>query len=252
MRAPEALAAHLQAEQYHPRSDAHSNAICHAVLDDLLDSCTALREKAASGEIVARLNHTVQVGYQPWNIDLALGPPAGPAVPPRAPARIADATPAVVQLAVEVKGVMTEHGKARRNRLRDLQAFHGHAHMYDRKVVAGGVVVVNVAHVFWSPLRKPDDITHHDNIERIGRETVDLYRNLPLRNDPSNGPGLEAMCVMVVEHDNLAKNPGLPYGAPRPGPTRLVTSPPAPDPGDPLHYETFIHRLCRAYSGRWT
>lgn len=145
MRGPQEFVRHLQEHQYHPRSDSHSNAMCEAVLADLLEGC-------------------------------------GP---------------------------------------------------------------------FSSPLRGPDDITHHDDIGRIGKETVELYRNLPLRNEPSDGPGMEAVCVIVVEHDNLAKHPGLPYNAPRPAPTRLVTRPPAPQPGDPLSYETFVHRLCRAYRERW-
>jgi len=251
MRGPEEFVRHLLEEQYHPRSDAHSNAMCRAILNDLLDNCSPLAERAGRGEIVASLNHTVIIGYQRWNIDLAVGPPPGTPLAPKQDQRIRWDVPTVIQMAVEIKGVMTEHGKARFNRLRDLHAFHDHAHNYNRKVVAGGVVVVNVSPVFWSPLRAPEDITRHDHIGRIGRETVELFRNLPLRDDPSNGPGLEAVCVIVVEHDNLAKHLGLPADAPRPRPPLLVSKPPAPPQGDPLSYGTFIHRLCRAYVDRW-
>ncbi len=252
MHGPEEFVRHLQNNQYHPRSAAHSDAMCDAVLSDLLDTCSPLAERAHRGELVASLNHTVQVAYQPWNIDLALGPAADAPARPRAGERIRRAVPTVIQLAVEVKGVMTEHGKARKNRLRDLHAFHSHAHSYDERVVAGGIVVVNVSPVFWSPLRHEDDFTLHHDIDRIGRETVELFRNLPLRNDPSDDPGLEAVCVVVVEHDNLGKHPGLPFNAPKPEKSRLVTKAPAPHTGDPLSYGTFIHRLCRAYSERWT
>ncbi len=252
MNGPRAFVEHLQNNLYHPRSDAHSNAICRAILDDLIEHCEPLAKKAASGRLVAKLNHTVTVSYQRWNIDLALGPPAGGPVPPPPGDRIRYDTPSVVEVAVEAKGVMTEHGKARHNRLRDLQAFHHHAHIYDEKVVAIGVVVVNMASVFWSPTRDPSDVTLHSNIDVLSTETVGLFRNLPLRHTPSDGPGLEAACVLVVEHDNLLKNPSLPHGAPAPTPTVLVERSPAPSVGDPLHYATMVQRVCQAYRDRWT
>lgn len=250
MKGPDALVEHLAKQLYHPRSDAHSNAICNGILADLLDQCPAIAKKAANGELVAKLNHTVTVNYQTWNIDLALGPPAGKPIPP-AIGPIDFDTPATVQIAIEAKGVMTEHGKARQNRLRDLHAFQSHAHTYGSKVVAGGIVVVNVAPVFWSPTRSSDDITEHRSIERIGAETVDLFRNIPLRDEASAGAGLEAVCVLVVSHDNLRKNPDLPADAPTTTVTSLVTKPPAPQVGDPLHYSTFIQRLCRTFDERW-
>ena len=250
MRGPQALIDHFRAHHYHPRSDAHSNAICLGILDDLLDLCEPLAARAKRGEIVARLNHTVTVNYQNWNIDLALGPPPGAPQPSSADERITFAVPAVVEVAVEAKGVMTEHGKARHNRLRDLQAFHHHAHIYNQRVIAVGVIVVNIAEFFWSPTRATSDVTRHRNIEQVGAETVNLYRNLPLRNSPAAGPGLEAVCVLVVRHDNLGKNVDLPADAPAGGETVLITKPPAPQVGDPLNYATMVQRVCTSYQDR--
>ncbi len=82
MKAPEAFVRHLAENNYHPRSDAHSNAVCRAIVDDLLAHCPAFAERAQAGEIVAKLNHTVKVNYQDWNIDLAVGPPPGSPIPP--------------------------------------------------------------------------------------------------------------------------------------------------------------------------
>lgn len=82
MNGPGAFITHLREHAYHPRSDAHSNAICLAILGDLLEQCPPVAEKARTGDLVAQLNHTVTVNYQRWNIDLALGPPAGSPVPP--------------------------------------------------------------------------------------------------------------------------------------------------------------------------
>jgi len=251
MNGPLRLVNHLRRYNYHPRSDAHSNAVCLGILDDLLDHCTPFAQKAARGEIVASLNHTVTFNYEEWNIDLAVGPPPSAPQPPREGERIRMAVPALVELAIEVKGVMTEHGKARKNRFRDLQAFHGHAHQYNPRTIAVGVVVVNIAPAFWSPLRPHEDITIHDDIERIGAETVALYRSLPLRHAGPEGVGLEAVSVIVVRHDNLLANPNPPADAPPRVKTELVTRHPAPQVGDPLHYATMIHRTCAAYRERW-
>jgi hypothetical protein len=252
MHGPHALIEHLRTSLYHPRSDAHSNAICRGVLRDLLDNCPAFAAKAARGEIVAQLNHTVTVGHQEWNVDLAVGAPRGLPSPPTSGERITFAPPAIIELALEAKSVMTEHGKARRNRLRDLQAFHVHAHAYDPRVVALGLVIVNVAEHFWSPTRDAADVTSHRNITALAQGTVDLYRNLPLRLRPNDGPGLEAASVIVIRHDNMRKNAALPPGAPPPVETSLVTGSPAPAPGDPLDYATMIVRACAAYRERWT
>lgn len=242
---------HLRENQYHPRSNEHSNALCRAVLDDLLDTCSVIADKAAEGRLVAKLNHGATVSHQRWNIDLALGPPSGRRERPENGERIRFGVPTVIELAFEAKGVMTEHGKARRNRLRDLQAFHDHAHRYNSKVVAGGLVVVNVANNYWSPTRDESDVTLHSNIDRIGEETVELFRNIPLRDAGDEGGGMEGMGVLVIRHDNIKKNPNPPPDAPLSEETELVTTDPAPASGDPLNYATMIYRLCRAYEDRW-
>jgi hypothetical protein len=250
MNGPTQLIQHLSLAGYHPRSDAHSNAICKGFLDDLLDNCDVIRAKGNSGQLVAQINHTVIHGHERWNIDLAIGPPSE-VIEPTPDERMRYASPVVVEIAVEAKGVMTEHGKARHNRLRDFQAFHGHAHRYNSRVIAVGIVVVNISEHFWSPTRGTGDITIHRNIARLGRETVELYRNVPLRNLATDGPGLEAQCVIVVDHDNVAHNPAPPPGVPLSVPSRLVTGAPSPGPGDPLAYSAAVHRVCTAYGDRW-
>jgi hypothetical protein len=248
VRAPDKFVQYLSDSLYHPRSDAHSNALCLAILDDLLEHCTPLGDRAARGEIVAKLNHNVIVGHDEWNIDLAIGPAAAPSPPP-AERKIRMEPPAVVEIAVEAKAVMTEHGKARLNRVRDLRAFHSHAHLYNDKVIAVAVVAVNVAQHFWSPTRAPDDISRHG--PTVGAKTVTVFRNLPLRNAHTDPPGLEAVAMIVIHHDNLKKNPHPFPEMPTPTPTSLITAAPAPQPGEPMHYATMITRVCRAYRERW-
>ena len=146
---------------------------------------------------------------------MAVGPPPGAPLAPR-DGRIALGVPAIVELVLDAKAIMTEYGKARRNRLRNLQAFHNYAHSYNEKTIAVGTAAVNVSRVCWSPTRSTDDITEHVNIEALGPSTVELFRGLPLRHDPTEGAGLEATSVMVVDFDNLAKHPTPPRGAPLP------------------------------------
>lgn len=250
MLGPEKFVAFLQEHLYHPRSSSHGNEICRLVVDDLINHCPSIATRASSGEIVARLNLKQRVGHTSWKIDLALGRPAGSPTPPPEGQLIRYEKPAIIQVALETKAVMTEHRKARLNRLRDFEAFHEHAHRYNKNVVAVALVVVNASEAYWSPMRAANDITIHRNISVLAQETVDIYRGIPLRNKPTDGPGLEAFCAVVVRHDNLRKNPNLPVSH-RAGKSKLVTGPPAPEVGDPFHYASMIHRICDCYLDRF-
>jgi hypothetical protein len=238
MPAPAGFVEHLRQKGYHPRSSAHGNALCELVLRDLLVFCPKVGEHASSGMLVYDLNRKIFVGASQWNIDLVLGPPAGAVQAPVPSDPILRAPPATIRIAIEAKTVMTEHGKARRNRQRDLDSFHQFTHRYDPATIAAGLTVVNIARRFKSPLRPM--ISQHPNIERLVRETLGLLRTLPTRAAPGEGPGLEANGAIVVDHDNVD-----------PKKTRLVTGSPAPEVGDPLHYDAFLRQICDRYTQRW-
>ena len=245
MNGPEAFVQHLADEGYHPRSNKHGNFLSRAILEDIVAHCPAFAKRARAGEIVAKLNGSLQVGPKRRNVDLLVGPPPGFAVPP-SDGSIQMDVPATVELALEAKALMTEHLKARHNRLGDLEAVHETVHRYDENTIAVGVVTVNVSDVFFSQTR--GKIHSHKNITQVGRRTVDLFRTLPLRHDPGTEPGFEAVSVIVVDFDNLAQAP-----ADEPAPSRatLIYKTPAPPAGDPLHYATMIRRICKAYETRW-
>jgi hypothetical protein len=251
MHAPRKLVSHLISENYHPRSDKHGKILCLAMLEDLLEACPKLRNKAASGEVVAKINHRQTIGHDEWVIDLAIGQAASAAQRPAPGELIRMEAPAVIQIGIEAKSVMSEHKKARKNRLRDLNAFHSHAHKYADLTIAAGMIVINMAKWFWSPLRMANDITEHRNLETLPKEIVDTYRNIPLRENSTDNPGMEAVGVIVIEHDNLGANPKLPKSAPARRESRLVEVSPAPPVGDPLHYATMIRRICNAYTQRF-
>jgi hypothetical protein len=258
---------------YHPRSSRHSDFRSSIILRDLIDRCPAIKVKAARGEIVAKLHHHQMVGSDDWQIDLAIGTCAGNPVPPTSPAQLlglaaaADlgrpsitfAPPVIIQIAIELKGVMTEHGKARRNRLRDFGAFLGHAHRYDPKTVVAAFLAVNSAEWFYSQLNlgktARSEITRHGGKRRTGRqiakEVVDLYRSIYLRHSPEDRPGLDGIGVIAVEHDNISGHPDPSKYAQMHRPTTAAPAPPAPAPGDPLHYEAMLQRICNAYTARF-
>lgn len=248
------LVTHL-AGGYHPRTSKHSDFQSLIIIRDLVAQCPLIGRRAATGEIVANLRHHQQVGHADWVIDIAIGTRAGMASPLIVPAPIVMAPPVMIQIAIELKSIWTEHGKARRNRLRDFNSFHAYAHQYDPNTVAAAFLVVNSAEQFWSPLRDPNDITNHGGPKRTARkfaqETVDIFRSIHLRNSPADPHGLEAIGVVVVEHDNLVVNPNANNFAHLHKPTAIAPIPPNPPIGDPLHYESMIQRICNAYTQRF-
>lgn len=254
------LVAYLTKEGYHPRTSKHSDFQSRIIIRDLVAQCPLIARRAASGEMVAKLRHHQQVGHADWVIDIAMGTCAGtpklleletePGVAP-----ITMAPPVIIQIAIELKSIWTEHGKARLNRLRDFNSFHGYAHLYSQNTVAAAFLVVNSSERFWSPLRNKDDITVHGTAKKSSRqlaeETVDKFRSIYLRDRSGDAPGMEAIGVVVIEHDNLLSNPDASKYASLHGPTKMAPMPPSPAVGDPLHYESMIQRVCNAYGQRF-
>lgn len=255
MSIEERLAAELAQNNYHPRSSKHSDFQSKLIIWELLDRCETLRSRAASGRIVANLRHHQMVGSDDWVIDIAIGTCAGAPLPPLPGVPITIAAPTLIQIAIELKAIFTEHGKARRNRLRDFNAFHSYAHRYDPRCVAGAFLVVNASEWFYSPLRQAQDITKHGgpkvSLRSLIAKTVNLFRTIPLRNSLADGAGLEALGLVVIEHDNFGahENPAA-YGAIR-RPTRHLVSSPGLPIGDPMHVETMLQRLCVQYDDRF-
>lgn len=148
------------------------------------------------------------------------------------------AVPATTRIAVELKSVMTEHGKARKNRKRDLEAHHPHVHDYDRTAIAAGVIVVNASPTFRSPLR-PEITNHRKSPAELIEMVLDELNSVTMASAAS-GSGLDAKCLVAVSMDNVAWST-----------TSFVTSPPAPRVGSPVHWDSFIQRICDLYRRRF-
>lgn len=251
----EELAAHLASGGYHPRSQKHSDFQSLIIIRDLVAQCPILSRRAAAGEIVAKMKHHQQVGHADWVIDIAIGTCAGAPAPPTSDA-ITFGPPVIIQIAIELKSVFTEHKKARLNRVRDFNAFHGFAHQYDPKTVAAAFVAVNSAERFYSPLRRPDDITVHGSARvsarQLAKNIIDDFRSIHLRNSADDSSGLEALGAIAIEHDNLVIHPDPPAYAQLHKPTQPSPIPPNPALGDPLHYQSMIQRICNAYMQRFS
>lgn len=234
---PDSFIAHLCASGYHPRSDKHSNVLAQGIVDDLVKHCPTIRERAAAGELVYDLNFTLRAGTADWNVDLVLGAPQLGTQPPPTGTRIHRQAPSNVQIAIELKAVMTEHRKAVKNRKRDLEAHHEHVHNYNNNAIAGGLLIVNAAPTFKSPLRP--ELTVHKNPAKLVAHCVSEFRSVAVRGGQT-GYGLEAKCALVVSVDNV-NLAGACYD----------TTAPAVPIGDPLHYDSFIRTICELYTRRF-
>jgi len=246
----------LNASGYHPRSSKQSDFQSTIIIRDLVAQCPLMAARAKAGELVAKLRHHQIVGHADWVIDIAFGTCAGAPIPPLIPGvTITIAAPVMIQVAIELKSIWTEHRKARLNRLRDFNSFHGYAHQYNPETVAAAFLVVNSAEWFWSPLRDADDLTRHGRpsktARQLAKETVDKFRSIHLRNSAADPPGLEALGVIVVEHDNIMLNPNQAVFAGKGAQTIVAPTPPNVALGDPLHYESMIQRICHAYAQRF-
>lgn len=245
----ELIVAEVAAAAYHPRTSKHSDAQSLVIVRDLLAACPILAKRASTGELVCKLRHHQQVGHSDWVIDIALGTPPGVPQPPNEGDLIRFTEPTLIQIAIELKSIWTEHGKARRNRLRDFEAFHGYAHEYSQKTVAAAFLVINAAELFLSPLnlvaRSREPVTTHrqkaKSTPQVVKETIDIFRSIHLRNSQTDVPGLEALGVVVVEHDNLNYLDGRPQYSEIAAkyrqlhkPSTVSAAPPALRVGDPL------------------
>ncbi len=242
-RADVAIVNYLAANGYHPRSSKHGDALCGFLLTDLLDTCRAFRYAAERAKIVFQRNYTIDPDSPDrWNADLVVGPPSHAiATDADRCGPIARGNPREIWVAVDAKTIMTERGKARRNRQRDLNSFQDILHRKDPKTIVGGLLIVNMAPRFRTPLpRRSGELNEHRNIERLVAEIVTMMGGLARAPAGVGRPGIEALGVIVVVHSNMPGDESC-----------LVRHPPAPAAGQPLSYASFLRELCEAFAARF-
>lgn len=223
--------------RYHSRSDAHSIALCELVLRDILQTCQPLADHSLADRIVFGINarHTFPNG-KTKTLDLAIGTPRAIAEGERFAGAINKGEIDRVLLACEAKTCMTEHGKSQPRIFDELGSSHQIVHQGDREAIACGITVVNIAKTFVSPLRQKSKKLHVSEHKQphAAERMVKHLRGLPIR-DTVEGFGFDAYATVVIDCDNR-------------GPATLWTDPPAPQPGERDHYETFVRRIADAYA----
>ena len=252
MSAPQEFAAWLTAHEhkdpkfgwvyhYHPRSDAHSIALCTLVLEDLLTACEVLRKQALADAVVYGINakHIFPNG-KTKTLDLAIGTTRNVKHATRFANTIYPGEIDRVLISCEAKTVMTEHNKSQPRVFDEQGSSHEIVHQGDRQAIAAGITVVNIGQTFVSPLRQKNrklHVTQHKQPQAAAR-MVEHLRGLPIR-DTLDGIGFDAYATIVVDCDNQ-------------GPTTLWTGAPAPQPDERDHYDSFIARIAEAYKSRFS
>jgi len=226
--------------RYHSRSDAHSIALCKLIVADLLKACDTLRNHALADRIIYRINakHTFPNG-KAKTLDLAIGTPKSVDEGERFAGVIHVGGIDRVLIACEAKTCMTEHGKSQPRIFDELGSSHEIVHQGDREAIAAGITVVNIASTFVSPLRQKGGQLHVSKHKQphAAQRMINHLRGLPIR-DTIDAAGFDAYATVVVDCDNQ-------------GPVSLWTDPPAPQPGDRDHYDTFVTRIAQTYSSRF-
>jgi hypothetical protein len=253
--------------QYHSRSDLHSKVACWGVLVDLLTQSNLLWQHATRGKVLLGINHKMrdfQSGREKA-LDLVIARPSAPTRSRRTLADLAEDYSIVltsqqasalaglpplyvgpvgaVLVALEAKAAMTAFVKALPRLYDELNSSHQTVHAASSNALAVGLAMVNASASFISPdlNRKPSRtkvVSTHRQPENALR-TIDKIREIPRRSSAS-GHGFDGLGVVVVSAVNDGKTP-----------IQLVSSPPAPQPGDVLHYETMITRVASEYDATW-
>ncbi len=248
--------------QYHSRSDLHSKAACWAVLFDLLQQSALMRKHATQGKIIFGVNHklTDWRTNKEKDLDPVIARPDGSptaqtlvdlatkyhivldsaqqaklaAMPPiyRAPV-------GAVLVALEAKAAMTEHVKALPRFYDELNSSHQIVHGASNQALAVGLAMVNAGSTFVSPDRNKTPgarlLVSKHNQPGAATAAVNMVRNKLPRRSSGSGVGYDGLAILVVS----AANDGTPI--------TVVTSPPAPPPGDIFHYDNMVTRVANEY-----
>jgi len=251
--------------QYHSRSDHHSKVACWGITFDLLRSSPLLRRHVESGIVGFGINHEMRdfVHDRKKKLDLVLCTPSGVAdelaltltgmaadyqvaLTPEEKTELSTlptlrrVNVGSVLMALEAKACMTAHQRALPRLYDELNSSHLTVHGATDQAIAAGFAMINIAANYLSPdLNKRSRMSdpewsRHDQ-PRDAQLAIDKVRQLP-RRSKTGDTGYDALSIVVVDCVNDGS------------PVKLVTSPPAPQPGDIYYYAAMIDRLAHIYA----
>lgn len=255
--------------QYNSRSDRHSKVGCWGVALDLLATSALLRKHAEEGKVVLGVNHTMRDfgTSREKALDLVIARPTGPVaslvpsfkslahsyglVLDEEQLGLLESLPDVpiaavgaVLIALEAKAAMTAHSKARPRLYDELNSSHLCVHGASNQALAIGYVQINASEKFASSVSNnhpldtfPLRVSEHSQPKDTLR-VLEKIAELPRRTS-TTGVGFDGLGVTVLDFENLG------------GPVDLVEAPPAPQLGDPFHYESMIVRMSNEYDSRF-
>jgi hypothetical protein len=241
--------------RYHSRSDAHSIELCELIMRDILQSCPVLKDQASRGKVAYGINveHYWSTSRKAKGLDLAVGIPLRNSLPQsqifkvRSNRRKSGESPSAarnvfseVLIACEAKAVMTEHGKSQPRLFDELSSSHEIVHQGNQNTIATGIVMVNVASKFASPLRQKDETIAYSTHKQpyVTERMINHLRGLQIREKVGE-VGFDAFSTFVVDCDNQNL-------------CTLHEEKPAPQVGERDHYGVFIERIAKFYNERFS
>jgi hypothetical protein len=256
--------------QYHSRSDLHSKVGCWGVCFDLLRTSALFQEHAETNKVIFGVNFQMR-DYRTKRkkkLDLVIARPSGTPeeghrrrlgdlatewgiVLSREQEKELEALPMIVEgsvtgsgvlMALEAKATMTAHGKARPRLYDELNSSQGTIHGASEQALAVGLSVINAGDTFISPDRQRDsgrDIVSAHRQPRDAKGVVEKVEELPRRSN-RHEVGFDGLAILVIDMANDGS------------PVRLVTRPPAPQPGEVFYYDDMITRVANEYDSRFS
>lgn len=222
--------------QYHSRSDHHSKVTCLLMQLDLMLVSPTLASDVAAGKVACGINHVMEdhSSRRRKSFDLVLHRPnvldrSLPAttfkrlihdygiVLTTAQAELVAGLPDIpvrhvlangVYVAWEAKAIMTEYGKARPRLFDELNSAHLTIHGDTESAIAAGLVMVNTADTFVSPIRNPLGPNQPIPDLKVSKhkqpaDLVSVLRKvneLPRRPGPTSG--FDALGLIAIECHN--------------------------------------------------
>lgn len=259
--------------QYHSRSDFHSKLAATALLVDLLQESDELQRDVASGVVGMAINPKLtdrRGRVKTLDMMLCRIDDARPVSGARSLLRVMEDLGVVATddqwqvirslpqphearskqelVVLENKACMTAHSKAAPRLRNELDGASDAINGSDEKAIAAGLVLVNSADWFVSPVFRQNGSVEpgvrrpsHHNQPEDAREAVSKLKAIPLRLPGRQMDGFDALAILVV----AACNDGTPWV--------LVDDPAsgAPRPDENHHYVKVIQYLAKLYRQRF-